>query len=456
MSLKYQRPNSSYTGNSALSNREKYQSDATAEPKIAISSSKVDGDFNYVVDALNEIDQASGTRASIDDRLSVSVNADGTLKASVVAALDDWIPVNNANPVKVNNTTIQVDGDVTELLTGGQRVRLSVNSFNVFANVVSSQYGGSTTQIILCDIVDANGSSTVISQDPGSVAYAFLAVGTTGNSQFQFNTLKMRDSAPVFRLKKDGGDEFGLSIGTGTLDFVENTGTEESPSWTVHGQVSSSGLVVGNSTVTLAKLADGTADKYLGFDGSGNPAELDAPAIVTAGCLLPYAGAVVPNGWLLCDGAEVSRTTYSALFAAIGTAYGNGDGSTTFNLPDMRGRTIFGLDNMGGTSANRLTGVTTLGDTGGNESKSGSTDGHTLTESEMPSHTHGLTIQGDEQVHSSGTGSSVAGSQAQILSNTTANREMTASVGGDTAHSHTITNFDVINPYTAMNWVIKS
>jgi microcystin-dependent protein len=60
-----------------------------------------------------------------------------------------------------------------------------------------------------------------------------------------------------------------------------------------------------------------------------------------------FAGTSAPEGWAMCDGSEVSRTDYAALFAAIGTTYGVGDGSTTFNLPDMRGEFLRGLDNMG-------------------------------------------------------------------------------------------------------------
>lgn len=54
------------------------------------------------------------------------------------------------------------------------------------------------------------------------------------------------------------------------------------------------------------------------------------------GVVLPFAGSSIPNGWLLCDGSAVSRTVYSSLFNVIGEAYGAGDGSTTFNLPDLR------------------------------------------------------------------------------------------------------------------------
>ncbi len=62
------------------------------------------------------------------------------------------------------------------------------------------------------------------------------------------------------------------------------------------------------------------------------------------GTVVAYAGPVVPSGWLFCDGSAVSRTTYAALYAAIGTSSGSGDGATTFNLPDYRGRFLRGVD----------------------------------------------------------------------------------------------------------------
>lgn len=83
------------------------------------------------------------------------------------------------------------------------------------------------------------------------------------------------------------------------------------------------------------------------------------------GLVLPYAGGSAPPGWLLCYGQAVSRATYAGLFEAIGTVYGTGDGSTTFNVPDMRGRVAAGKDNMGGTAAGRLN-VNTTGNTTNN------------------------------------------------------------------------------------------
>lgn len=72
------------------------------------------------------------------------------------------------------------------------------------------------------------------------------------------------------------------------------------------------------------------------------------------GTVLDFAGSVAPDGWLLCYGQAISRVDYANLFAKIGTTFGVGDGSTTFNLPDCRGRVGAGKDDMGGSAANRL------------------------------------------------------------------------------------------------------
>jgi len=87
----------------------------------------------------------------------------------------------------------------------------------------------------------------------------------------------------------------------------------------------------------------------------------------------------VGDGWLLCDGSAVSRTTYANLFTQIGTRYGVGDGSTTFNLPDLRGRSPIGagLGTQGGTLTNRDIATKYLGE-----------ENHTMTEAELVSHTH--------------------------------------------------------------------
>lgn len=77
--------------------------------------------------------------------------------------------------------------------------------------------------------------------------------------------------------------------------------------------------------------------------------------LMPAGVILPYGGATAPAGWLLCNGAQISRTTYAKLFAAIGTAHGSGNGSSTFHLPDLRGRFLRGTDGGAARDPNRTT-----------------------------------------------------------------------------------------------------
>jgi len=213
-------------------------------------------------------------------------------------------------------------------------------------------------------------------------------------------------------------------------------------------QVDGSGgyLKVKSAGISSNELADDSVITAKIQDGAVTAAKLDSAAVsvlMPSGTVLPYAGSALPgnpNDYLFCNGAAVSRSTYSNLFTAIGTDYGVGNGSTTFNIPDLRGRVIAGQDDMGGTSANVLTDAQAdqLGGTLGEED-------HTLTVNEMPSHTHGLIID-RATPGSTANDFGTSGGNANNVSSGSGN---TSATGGGAAHNN-------VQPTIILNYIIKT
>lgn len=190
-----------------------------------------------------------------------------------------------------------------------------------------------------------------------------------------------------------------------------------------------------DAIAALTTLVGTKADANHGHsidDVTGLQASLDgkmdanASVGVEPGTVQMFAGASAPTGWLICDGQAVSRSAYASLFAAISTTWGAGDGSTTFNLPDMRGRSPVGAGQGAGLT-NR-----SLGATGGEEI-------HTLTINEMPSHNHSYTYRN--------TSSAADGSKSFVGGSGTVSGT-TGSNGGNQAHNN-------MQPFAAINYIIK-
>ena len=188
--------------------------------------------------------------------------------------------------------------------------------------------------------------------------------------------------------------------------------------------------------------------KYI-LDLTQTAADAEEAALnsIPVGAVLSFATLMVPDGWLFCDGSEVSRTTYANLFEALGGAgspvFGPGDGSTTFNLPDLRGRYVAGRSDAAGTVlTDRLTSdpqgfnnnTQNLGATGGAESI-------VLSENELPQHHHTLDWSATGVADSNGGGSTIS-----VI--TPGGSTNTSDVGIAEAHSN-------VPPTILLNYFIK-
>lgn len=271
----------------------------------------------------------------------------------------------------------------------------------------------------------------------------------------------------------------GGGIGTGDLSFVvDSVATLPVAPFTagiergVSGQeeiVLVTAINGGTSTLTVTRGYDGTTAKthpngaavqhsVAAIDYTEANAHVNDPSLhAVSGMLTMFAGAAAPTGWLICDGAAVSRATYAALFAVIATTYGVGDGSTTFNLPNLKGRVPVGFD--GGQTE-----FDVLGETGGAKT-------HALSIAELASHdhttdtinaghTHAMGFEYASDAATGGTGirltdiqNLTGGAGANATANPTAtgagHTHGVGSTGSGTAHNN-------LQPYFVVNYIIKT
>lgn len=195
--------------------------------------------------------------------------------------------------------------------------------------------------------------------------------------------------------------------------------------------------------------------------GAGQTYRVNSNPLLPVGMVMPFAGTNAPPLYRFCDGSAISRTTFAALFEAIGTTYGAGDGSTTFNVPDMRGRVIAAPDNMGGTAANRLSGQTANSSQSTNFNAPGVTGGdeeHVQTVAEIATHNHSGSSSDTNNLKA--TAHPPTGGPTSGGSGVSRVRADTGEVDLDHNHTITINNngsshpMNNVQPTMAMNYII--
>ena len=186
------------------------------------------------------------------------------------------------------------------------------------------------------------------------------------------------------------------------------------------------------------------ATKY-DFDG----ANLTGIEGVPTGCIIPWSDTSIPSGFLECNGAAVSRTTYATLFAIVATTYGSGNGSTTFNLPDLKDNVPLGRSNSAALASTG--GANTVSATG---NVGGSTANATLSEAQLASHDH---------ISNFRISPGPVGGRGTVYGTTNASSNVTSTTAGSgTGHDHNMSATfagdatSVVQPYLTILYVIKT
>lgn len=384
------------------------------------------------------------------------------------------IGTNNTVPVFIgtseNNTTVNGDLVVSgNFRVDGDTVQHNVTVFDSEDPLFYLNKGVTGTNTRDIGFIGERGNQQNVGFFWSEMNKEFSAVGITPDGDDANNIITPIDN---YKKMKCGGLSIvtDTSVTAITTLTVNQTGAADIANFTDNG---SSALIVKDGGTVGINTPTPSNSYKLDVNGNSNTSNRVYQGgfiLVPPGSITAYASGSAPDGWLICDGSAVSRTTYSTLFTLIDINYGSGDGINTFNLPNMKGRMLVGF-NGADTSFN------SIGQTGGSKTA-------TLTTNELPAHTHtGTTDSAGQHTHTHNcNGGESTGPSDPKFSLSTYNTRNTAfeidnsnnepnlyagpvalTIADAGAHTHTITtnstgsgnSFAIMNPYFVINYIIK-
>jgi microcystin-dependent protein len=407
---------------------------AAASAASGMYSSVQDKSANYTVVSGDAGDLLRITTTS--GSITITLPLISTVTDGFKIAIVKW--TGDTNAVNIARSGSDTINGATSATIGSQYSQVMLVADFETGQWFASTSGLGTTNVVV-DAFNGTGSQTAftLSGDPATENNTYVYVGGVYQNK---STYSLSGTVLTFSVAPP--------TGTGNIEVVwlqplaVGTPSDGTVTTTKIVDANVTDAKLSTSGVTAGTYGSSTAIAQITVNNKGRITSASEIAVggTPSGAVMPFAGSSAPSGWLLCYGQAVSRTTYAALFAIVSTTYGAGDGSTTFNLPDLRGRSAFGVDNMGGTAANRVTSGGS-GITGTTLGASGGTETHTLTTAQMPSHTHTTTASAS----SAGAISGSCPSNVVVYGAGTA----TSSVGGGGAHQN-------MSPAIMLNYIIKT
>jgi len=417
--------------------------------RVVLSGSAGTGPYAFTFEIIATTDVnvlLDTTLLTLSTDYTVTINANGTGSVSLNTGTTN-VP---NTPSASNTVTIIGSRNIertTDFVTAGDLTASSLNEQLDSGVIFDQQISERVDRAILGNVTDP----TNISMQLPTVtdrANKYLAFGSSGEPIATAGTTSTVVVSSYGQTLIDDSDAATArtTLGLGSLSTLSTVGSSQ----------------IDANAVTASELnisGNGSSGQVVQSDGDGSFSYASLGTSFLSGMVMPYAGSSAPTGFLLCGGQAVSRTTYSDLFAVVGTTYGVGDGSSTFNLPDLQGRVVAGKDDMSGSSANRLTDAVTGGLNGDTLGDTGGTESHTLTsaQSGLVGHTHGVSAS-LEAVTGGGTSTTGVDTgesafQGNNASNNTSmiNVSISAVASADASEAH-----NNVQPTIILNYIIKT